>query len=85
LSSKWPHFFGNVWSSMWIPATPARSYSSTVRRTLTGFPYPVSASQKTGTSTAPTIPRARSTISVMVVSPTSGEPWTEVETDDPLM
>lgn len=34
----WPHFFGMIWSSSWMAATPARSYSCTVRTTLMALP-----------------------------------------------
>ncbi len=53
-----PHRFGVTWSSMCMAATPAASYSCTVRITLIALPYPVSASAMTGTSTADTIRRA---------------------------
>ena len=33
-----PHFLGITWSSSWIPATPACSYSCTVRTTLMALP-----------------------------------------------
>jgi len=69
-----PHFFGITWSSRWIPETPACSCSATVRRTLIALPYPVSASAITGTSTAETMRRALSIISVAEASPTSGRP-----------
>ena len=48
----WPHFLGATWSSMCSPATPARSYSRTVRTALSALPYPVSASAITGSETA---------------------------------
>ena len=63
-----------VWSSSWMAATPARSYSRMVRTMLTLLPNPVSASQITGTFTAMTMSAARSAISLMVISPTSGCP-----------
>ena len=40
-----PDFLGSRWSSIWMPATPASMNSWTVRWTLIGAPYPVSASQ----------------------------------------
>ena len=38
LPSMCPHFFGITWSSMCTAATPAASYSWTVRITLIGLP-----------------------------------------------
>src|SRR6266436_239070 len=38
LPAMWPHFFGATWSSMCNPATPARSYSRTVRTTFRTLP-----------------------------------------------
>jgi hypothetical protein len=38
LFSMCPHFLGKIWSSRWMPATPAASYSRTVRMTLTALP-----------------------------------------------
>ena len=72
LSSKWPQRLGDSWSSMWMAATPARSYSLTVLRTFKTPPYPVSASAITGTSTTAVRDAALSTISVMVASARSG-------------
>ena len=48
----WPHRLGFTWSSRWMAATPDASNSRTVRMTLIAFPYPVSASEMTGTDTA---------------------------------
>src|SRR5579875_246703 len=38
LRSRWPHFLGKPWSSRCKPATPARSYSRTVRTTFSSLP-----------------------------------------------
>src|SRR5437773_1686045 len=57
---------------MQMPATPARSYSATVRTTLTALPYPLSASAMTGIETAASMWRATSRFSVMVSRFTSG-------------
>src|SRR6266508_5546681 len=38
LPAMWPHFLGATWSSMCSPATPARSYSRTVRTTFSTLP-----------------------------------------------
>ena len=69
-----PHFFGILWSSIWMAAAPARSYSRTVRTRLTTLPKPVSPSQITGMETAAHMSLARSAISLMVIRPTSGAP-----------
>jgi hypothetical protein len=74
LPAKKPQRLGQTWSSMCSPAAPAASNSRTVRSTLTGFPYPVSASQITGISTQPAMLRAFSTISLIVSNPMSGRP-----------
>jgi hypothetical protein len=38
LPTMCPHRFGLIWSSMWMPATPAASNSWTVRITLMALP-----------------------------------------------
>jgi hypothetical protein len=38
LPSMWPQRLGATWSSMCSAATPAASYSLTVRMTLSGLP-----------------------------------------------
>ena len=48
LPCKCPHRLGNVWSSSWIMLAPQRSNSNTVRRVLSAFPKPVSASTMMG-------------------------------------
>ena len=53
LSSRWPHFFGKPWSSIWMPASPARSSSRIVRWTVSTPPKPVSMSAITGRPTDP--------------------------------
>ena len=70
---------------MWIAATPAASYSCTVRITLIGLPYPVSASAITGIDTAAAMRRALSTISDIVIRPTSGRPRREAALPNPVM
>ena len=80
-----PHRLGAIWSSIWIPATPACSYSLTVLITLRGLPYPSSASAITGTAVACTIREALSTISVKVSSPTSGRPSLDADVPYPVM
>jgi hypothetical protein len=72
--SKWPHCFGNTWSSIWTAATPARSKARSVLRALIALPKPVSMSATTGTSTASQIRSTCWTTSDIVVRPTSGWP-----------
>ena len=69
LLSRWPHFFGNTWSSMWIAATPALSNSWTVRKTFNSLPKPVSLSLISGTSIDLAIRLALPTISLIVIRP----------------
>jgi hypothetical protein len=52
LPAMWPQRFGNTWSSMNSPATPAFSYSRTARATLVTLPKPVSASASSGSGLA---------------------------------
>ena len=69
-----PHRLGIFWSSRCSPATPASSYSRTVRSTLKASPKPVSASHKTGSDVARASTAACSANSVWESSPTSGSP-----------
>src|SRR5260221_7963514 len=54
------------------PATPARSYSATVRMTLMALPNPLSQSAMTGTVTAVLMRRTASNVSLMVRMLASG-------------
>ena len=74
LPARWPQRLGKTWSSSWIAATPARSYSTTVRTTLIGRAI---AGVCVGDDRHVEEPRenaARSAISLSVNSPTSGSP-----------
>lgn len=75
LLSKWPHFFGKTWSSICMAETPARSYSRTARAALSSFPNPVSPSAMSGIDRVRAMRDATATISVMVSTPKSGNPW----------
>ena len=85
LPAMCPHFLGATWSSMWRPATPAFSYSRTVRTTLSTLPYPVSASATTGSETHEARWPAWLAISVRVARPRSGWPRWEAAVPAPVM
>ena len=59
---------------MWIPATPARIISLTVRPIMKALPHPVSTSTTRGREVTPVIRLASSQTSVSVVIPRSGRP-----------
>ena len=70
--SRWPHRFGDSWSSICRAAIPACSYARTVRWMFSTPPYPVSASAITGMFTVLAILVALRTISLIVARPRSG-------------
>ena len=74
LPARWPHRLGKRWSSIWMPATPVFSNSSTVRVVIMALPYASSASAITGTSMTLVIILAQPLISVIVGKPRSARP-----------
>ena len=80
-----PQRLGVTWSSIITPAKPASPNCSTVRRTLTGLPWPVSPSPMTGIETAWQMARPWSSISVTVIRPVSGTARRAAATANPLM
>jgi hypothetical protein len=74
LPLKCPQRLGNVWSSSWIMAAPARSNSRTVRWVLSALPNPVSASTMTGKFTRSHTRPIVCATSLAVTKPTSLRP-----------
>ena len=69
---------------MQIAATPARSWSLTVRMTLSALPYPVSQSAIIGMLTASAMFRSTSSCSLDVIKLASGMHLNEAEIAKPL-
>ena len=84
-NSVCPHFFGNSWSSIWMPAAPAAAYPRTVRSVFSNPPYPVSPSAIKGTLMTDAIIRTRSSISVYDATPASATPSAEATAPYPVM
>ena len=78
LSFRWPHFFGNSWSSICTAAAPASSKERTIAITFSASPYPVSPSTSSGSPDARVIWRTKKHTSSTVIMPRSGSPMLAV-------